>query len=637
MCGFVAVVRGDASPPSEEQLGKLVATIKHRGPDAQSTWTSRGVGLAHARLSILDLSPSGAQPMHSPGNGWSLAFNGEIYNHKKLRSQLNETWRGHSDTETLLSAIECWGVEQTLPELSGMFAFTAWDHRNGCLWLARDRMGEKPLYYGLVDGEFRAASELKALIGDSTRPEVDTDSLALLFRHNYIPAPHTIWKGIRKLPPGHVLRVSMQDVKAGRIPEPTRWFDLTSATQVAPYAGSFVDAVDELERLLLHSVGEQMISDVPLGAFLSGGIDSSLVVAMMQAQSTERIRTFTIGFEEANFNESIHAESIAKHLGTNHTCMHVSAQDALNLVPEISSIWDEPFADSSQIPTYLLSRLTRQHVTVSLSGDGGDELFAGYGRYALFKKLERILAYVPPRLGRAASTALRLLPSAAYQAALAPLRAIRPSMPLTGDRVLKAASLLGASHLDEIYRSLVSHCPQPEQYVLAANEPATILNASDKTGPRDYPRRLQYLDQLSYLPDDILVKVDRAAMANSLETRVPLLNKDVVQFAWSLPNEFTFHDNTQKRVLQEVLARYVPKEMFQRPKMGFGIPLKDWLRGPLREWSGDLLAESRLRRDGFLDPERINQLWTEHQSGQRNWQALLWSALMFQSWLERWR
>jgi len=635
MCGIAALL-GPIGPDFSMSIAGMAAALHHRGPDAQGAWSGDGVALGHARLSIIDLSPAGAQPMASRDGRWTVAFNGEIYNHLELRAELGGSWRGHSDTETLVAGFATWGFEATLQRCVGMFAIAAWDASRRSLWLARDRMGEKPLHYGVLAGQFRAASEIKALLADGLRPEVDRNSLTLLLRHNYIPAPYTIWRGIAKLRPGHLLEVCQDALDKPLVSRP--YWSVDDLTGQKPFAGSDPEAVDRLDAVLRGSVRGQMMADVPLGAFLSGGIDSSLIVALMQAQSPRPIKTFTIGFSEKDFDESAYAADVARHLGTDHTTMQVTAAEALAAITELPAIWDEPFADSSQIPTLLLSRLTRRHVTVSLSGDGGDELFAGYHRHFLFSRMRRLQSRVPLLLRTLAARGITAIPPAGWDLAAAPMRWWKPvGMKAVGDKAHKLAGLLDAPTPDHLYQRMVTHWPAPEDLVIGGHEPPTVLTDGRASRVEDPLSRIQYLDQLSYLPDDILVKVDRAAMAASLETRVPFLDHRVVDFAWSLPTRLKVRDGQGKWILRQVLDRYVPRPLIERPKMGFGVPLAAWLRGPLRAWAEDLLAEDRLRQEGFFHPAPIRQKWTEHLSGRRNWQYHLWDILMFQAWWQHWR
>jgi len=613
----------------------MVSAIRHRGPDANSAWIGKGVGLGHARLSIVDLSAAGAQPMPSRGGSWTIAFNGEIYNHQEIRAELPGPWRGHSDTETLIEAFAAWGVEATLSRCVGMFAFAAWDANSRTLWLARDRMGEKPLYYGVVGGVLRVASELKALLADGQRPEVDRRSLALFMRHNVIPAPFTIWQGVFKLKPGHVLAIPADAWQGELVSRP--YWSVDDFTGQTPFAGSDDEVVSHLDTLLRSSIRGQMEADVPLGAFLSGGIDSSAVTGIMQAMSSRPVRTFTIGFDERDFDESAHAEAVARHLGTDHTTLRVTAQQALEVIPRLPVVYDEPFADSSQIPTLLLSELTRKHVTVCLSGDGGDELFAGYNRHFLFNRLRHLHTYVPSFVRRMAGGGITSVPTSTWDFAAKLLGGNRLGLRAVGDKAHKFAEILKAPSADHLYRSLVTHWSSTESLVIGGTEPLTILTDGRAARVTDPLARIQYLDQLTYLPDDILVKVDRAAMAASLETRVPFLDHRIVEFAWTLPTSLKVRGGKGKWILRQVLDRYVPASLIDRPKMGFGIPLASWLRGPLRDWAESLLSEDRLRNEGFFHPAPIRKKWEEHLSGRRNWQYHLWDVLMFQAWWDYWR
>jgi asparagine synthase (glutamine-hydrolysing) len=598
-----------------------------------------GIGLAHRRLSVVDLSSAGAQPMISGSGRYVVAFNGEIYNHAGLRKTLTlsgvaSTWRGHSDTETLLAGLEEWGFEETLQRSTGMFAFAVWDRELRMLTLARDRIGEKPLYYGWQGHGRQAAflfgSELIALRRHpSFRAEINRDSLALYMRHNCIGGTHSIYSGIQKLPPGHWLTVS------AAAPEPKLhewWSGAAVAEQglAQPFTGTPEMAVDALEALLHDAVGQQMVADVPLGAFLSGGIDSSTVVALMQSQSHRPIRTFSIGFREEGYNEAQHAKAVAKHLGTDHTELYVTPEQALTVIPKLPSLYSEPFADSSQIPTFLVSQLARRHVTVSLSGDAGDELFCGYTRYQVTAGMWDKVSHLPCSLRRLTAGVITAVPPRAWDKLGSMF-----SMSRLGDKVHKAAALLGSRSVGDLYQGMVSHWADPTSVVLDASEPPTVLRgaAPDLSGLCDV-ERMMALDLLSYLPDDILVKVDRAAMGVSLETRIPMLDHRVVEFAWSLPMAYKLRDGLAKWPLRQVLYRYVPPELVERPKTGFGVPIDHWLRGPLREWAETLLAEPRLRNEGFFDPAPIRQKWVEHLSGRRNWHHHLWGVLMFEAWLE---
>ena len=651
MCGITGFLGGDFSPDTAGPIvDAMTGALAHRGPDATGRWldAEAGIALGHRRLSILDLSPHGAQPMQSACSRYVLSYNGEIYNFARLRAQLEAevaglpAWHGHSDTEVMLAAISHWGLEQAVGRFVGMFAFALWDRRERTLILARDRLGEKPLYYGWLGKAFVFASELKALKHHPAwRGEVDRDALALLLRHNYIPAPHSIYTQVRKLPPGTWLTIKPSVARGGESPEPHVYWSARAGAERGtrnPLDTSASEAVQQLDRLLRVSVAGQMVADVPLGAFLSGGIDSSTIVALMQVQSTARVRTFTIGFPEAAYDEAHHARAVAHHLGTDHTELYVTPEEAMAVIPRLPAIYDEPFSDSSQIPTFLVAALARQHVTVSLSGDGGDELFGGYNRYFWGRSLWRQVGWIPVPLRRAIAGAMVALPPARWEALfnrLSPLlpRRLRERNP--GDKVHKLAQILGVKGPEALYHALVAHWTDPAAVVLSAQEPATFLTDRSRWADLpDFTQRMMFLDTVSYLPDDILVKLDRASMAVSLESRVPLLDHRVVEFAWQLPLAMKIRGGVGKWVLRQVLEQYVPQRLVDRPKMGFGVPLDSWLRGPLREWAEALLSEPRLRTEGFFDPRPIRAKWAEHLSGRRNWQYHLWDVLMFQAWFE---
>lgn len=629
---------------------RMAQAIVHRGPNDEGVWIDAvaGIALAHRRLSILDLSSSGHQPMVSSNGRYIIAFNGEIYNHMALRSEmndalLNQSWRGRSDTETLLAGFEAWGIEATLQRCIGMFAMAIWDRQQQMLMLARDRMGEKPLYYGWQgQGEhasFLFASELKAIKAHPRfKNSIDRGSLALFLRHNYVPAPYSIYENIQKLEPGCLLQISLKQTN----PQITRYW---STLQVAiegvrnPYIGSVLAATDALEVLLKSAVKQQMMADVPLGAFLSGGIDSSTVVALMQAQSAHPVKTFTIGFNEQQYNEAAHAKAVAKHLGTDHTELYVTPQQALNVIPQLPNFYCEPFADSSQIPTYLVAQLARQQVFVSLSGDAGDELFCGYNRYLFSKKLWNVLSKLPMHLRQLMRRVLTVVSPEHWNRAFHLVSKIlnqQQKQMHWGDKLHKGAAVLASPTLEVLYRDLVSHWIDPAGVVIGGVEHVTQLTSSPSPLlALDPIQRMMAIDTVTYLPDDILVKLDRAAMAVSLEGRVPFLDHRIVEFAWSLPQNYKLHDGQSKWLLRQVLYRHVPKTLIERPKMGFAVPIGSWLRGPLRDWAENLLDDSRLRAEGFFNSEPIRQKWSEHLAGHRNWQMHLWSVLMFQSWLEQ--
>jgi len=634
---------GQSTTELTSSVRNMVASIRYRGPDDSGVWCDErvGIGLGHARLSILDLSSEGHQPMVSASGRYVIVCNGEVNNFSELRSELEvvgQKFRGHSDTEVMLAAFEEWGIEKAVSCFVGMFAFALWDRADQVLTLSRDRMGEKPLYYGWQGNTFLFGSELKALKAHPAfQGEIDRAALALMLRHNYIPAPYSIYKGIRKLPPGTYLNFLM----GKRENEPVHYWSAREAAergQAQPFAGSETEAVMELEAYLLRSVGLQMMADVPLGAFLSGGVDSSTVVALMQVQSNRPIKTFTIGFHEEGYDEAKYAKSVARHLGTEHTELYIMPKEAMDVIPRLSALYDEPFSDSSQIPTFLVSELARRHVTVSLSGDGGDELFGGYNRYFWATNIWRRVGWVPQPLRAALAGALTALPPSAWNGVFRGLACMLPvgwRYANPGDKLHKLADMLAVRTPEEIYLDLVSHWKEPTEVVLGTHEPPTVLTDPVQWADLpDFEQRMMYLDQMTYLPGDILAKVDRAAMGVSLETRVPLLDHRVVEFAWSLPLSLKIRHGQGKWLLRQVLDRHVPEELIERPKMGFGVPIDVWLRGPLKGWAEELLDEARLQREGFFDPRPIREKWVEHLTGGRNWSYYLWDVLMFQAWLE---
>jgi asparagine synthase (glutamine-hydrolysing) len=647
MCGLTGYWRASGHSTQEAQaiVGAMARQITHRGPDDQGVWTDADAGfaLAHRRLSILDLSPQGHQPMLSHCGRYVLAFNGEVYNFAAIREELEQAgvapaWRGHSDTEVMLAAIAAWGLEAALKKFVGMFAFALWDRETRTLSLARDRLGEKPLYYGWQGEALLFGSELKALKAHPAfRAEIDRDALTLFLRHNAIPSPYSIYQGIHKLPPGTFLQLHAGQKDA----RPVAYWSARSVAEAGQrnlFRGSDAEAVSELERLLAQAVGGQMVADVPLGAFLSGGIDSTTVVALMQAQSRRPVKTFTIGFNETGYNEAEYAHAVARHLGTEHTDLYVTPQDAIDVIPGLSAVYDEPFADSSQIPTCLVSGLARQHVTVSLSGDGGDELFGGYNRYFWARNLWRKLGWAPRPLRAALAGVLTTLPPSSWDTAFQKLEQWLPARlryANPGDKLHKAAEILAVRSPEEIYLGLVSHWKHPAQLVPGSHEPLTLLtDPARRADLPDFEHRMMYLDTVTYLPDDILTKVDRAAMSVSLETRVPLLDHRLVEFAWTLPLDMKIRHGQGKWLLRQVLYRHVPQALMDRPKMGFGVPIDHWLRGPLKDWAATLIEPGRLTREGFFDPAPIQRKWAEHQSGSRNWSYYLWDVLMFQQWQE---
>lgn len=625
------------------QLDKMQAALRHRGPDDFGTWNDakEGIFLGHRRLSILDLTQSGHQPKISASGRYIIAFNGEIYNHLQLRARIDSetgqsVWEGHSDTETLLAAIEHWGLEQTLRNASGMFAIALWDRKLAALSLSRDRMGEKPLYFGWqgagADRVFLFGSELKALNKHSAfEAEIDRQALTLFMRYNYVPAPHSIWTGIKKLAPGTILTLSAQQPEGEVI---TYWSfaKAVQAGSASRFEGTREEAVDVLHDTLVAAVDRQMISDVPLGAFLSGGIDSSAVVAIMQQVSNKPARTFTIGYDNQAYDESVYAKDVARHLNTEHHEFRLAPQDALNVIPALPEIYCEPFSDSSQIPTYLVSRFAREHVTVALSGDAGDELFGGYNRYLAVAKNWTRIAALPLPVRVALGDLLMRVPPHLWDSIGGSLA--KRHFRTFGDKVHKAAAALSASSVQALHHRLASAETEPVHWVKGGSEPLTLFDGLPAgIGKLDDIEQMMAIDALTYLPDDILTKVDRAAMAVSLETRVPFLDPAVIEFACSLPIGHKIVDGVTKWPLRELLYRYVPRSLLDRPKMGFGIPVADWLRGPLREWAEDLLDARRLDEEGYWHVDIVQSAWQTHLSGRQNLAPKLWSVLMFQAWL----
>ena len=650
MCGFTGFI--DSLNPGQnypEILKKMSKTLVHRGPDDQGIWydETAGIGLAHQRLSILDLSNQGRQPMVSASKRFVIAYNGEIYNFDDIRYQLEKAhhcqWHGHSDTEVILEAIEAWGLEKAVNEFIGMFAFALWDVERRYLHLCRDRLGIKPLYYAKLPKGIVFGSELKPIMRyPNFRPAINRDALTLYFRHNYIPAPYTIYKNTWKLSPGRILSVSLDGLNNGRaLPgEKTYWSasSMAQAGQGRVWTGSAQDAVGHLETLIKNAIKLRMVSDVPLGAFLSGGIDSSLVAALMQAQSSGKIKTFSIGFKEAGFNEAGYAKAVARHIGTDHTELYVTPDQALQVIPDLPKLYDEPFSDASQIPSFLLSKLTREHVTVSLSGDGGDELFGGYDRYFWCQNIWKGTRCLPRKLRHPLARMVEGIPPVAWDKLLAKMTAVLPhpfKMDMPGDRIHKLAGLFGSQTPEAIYYQLISHWKHPENLVIKGSEPLTrVTHPSQPPGFPGFIHRMMLLDLVTYLPDDILVKMDRAGMGAGLEVRMPMLDHRVVEFAWQLPLNLKVKGNAGKWILRQLLYKYVPQNLVERPKAGFAVPIANWLRGPLKEWAASLLDEKRLREEGFLNPWMVQKKWGEHLAEKRNWQYDLWDVLLFQAWKE---
>ena len=644
MCGIAGMVDWRAATSADALRSiadAMIETVRHRGPDAGDVWVEAegGVALGQRRLAIIDLSPGGAQPMHSADRRFVITFNGEIYNYRDIRRELQaigHSMRSDSDTEVLLEACALWGVEAAIERAIGMFAFALWDRKTRSLTLARDRLGIKPLYYAASPERILFASQLKAFRpAPHWKPTIDEDAVVGYLRLAYIAQPRTIYREAEKLAPGHILTL-----REGSTSSPKCFWDLRGIAVAGQRRNDPVpdprEAADRLDALLRDSVKLRMIADVPLGAFLSGGIDSSTVVALMQAQSTRAVKTFSIGFHESGYDEAQCAKQVAAHLGTDHTEFYVEPRHALDVIPHLADWFDEPFADPSQIPTYLVSELTRKHVTVALSGDGGDELFAGYNRYVWAERLARAVNLVPRPLRGASAAALRALAPQTWNRLFGFVPAAwRPALP--GDKLHKITTLLDNPQPDAIYRRLVSQWERPEEVAAAGREPRGPM--WDPTIARDFHDlvpRMQFLDMITYLPDDILTKVDRATMAVGLEGRVPLLDHRVVAYSWSLPLEFKLRGGRSKWLLRQVLDRYVPRSLIDRPKMGFGVPIDAWLRGPLREWAESLLAPARLASDGFVRVEPVRRAWREHLEGSRNWQYPLWTVLMLQAWRARW-
>jgi asparagine synthase (glutamine-hydrolysing) len=643
MCGIAGAL-GASGPMAERSAlaTTMVATLAHRGPDDFGCWSDPEgrVGLGFQRLAILDLSPEGHQPMTSVDGRFTVVFNGEIYNWAALKAELTAAgwrFRGRSDTEVLLAGLTEWGLEATLPRIWGMFAFAVWDARDRRLHLVRDRLGKKPLYYGWQGDEFLFGSELKALRAHPAfEAPIDRQALTSFVRFAYVPAPSSIYAGIHKLTPGTWLSIDGNERVA---PEPRRYWDpvaIAETGQREPLRLSDEEAADELERLLADAVRLRAIADVPLGAFLSGGIDSSTVVALLQAQSDIKVSTFTIGYDAAQYDESRYARAVAERLGTDHTELRVSPDETRAVIPRLGSMFDEPFADASQIPTYLVSELARRTVTVALSGDGGDEVFGGYNRYVAGTRLDRQLRRVPSPVLRGAASLAGAIPPSAWDRVGSVADRVLPAASrgvLTGNNVQKLASVLDANGVDGLFARLVSVWADPRAVVCGGSEPALPWHTTSTTLP-DPASRMMLLDLIGYLPDDILAKVDRASMATSLEARAPLLDHRVVEFAWRLPIDQKIRNGEGKYLLRRVLERHVPRSMFERPKHGFGVPIDQWLRGPLQGWAEDLLSDQRLRREGYFEPLVVHRALREHLAGRRNHQYRLWTILMFQAWLD---
>ena len=664
MCGFVGFIERDRARATELATA-MADQIRHRGPDDSGVWEdlSLGVVLAHRRLSILDLSPAGHQPMRSASGRFVIAFNGEIYNHLELRTELDslgETgWRGHSDTETLLMGFDVWGIESTLTRAVGMFAFAVVDRQSREITLARDRLGEKPLYYGWQGDAFLFGSELKAL---KRHPKwqgtIDTEALANYMRLSYVPTPMSIFEGIQKLPAACIATVKLDNRNQQTPIIKPYWSALNHRHNPELTDISSAEAEEKLNALLKTSIAGQLQADVPLGAFLSGGVDSSLVVALMQAQSTSKVKTFCIGFDDPRLDEAPFARAIAKHLGTDHTELYLSADDVIDTIPTIVDIYDEPLADSSQIPTYLVSKLAVKDVTVSLSGDGGDELFGGYNRYRWGESIWEKLKYVPAPLRPLLANALTAIPARQWDKVIGLFKsnpnddsrdtATTPTTnPAYGDKLHKLAMMMNVKDRDGLYEKLISQQRESVSLVLADPKSGSgshtsswdrtlVQTSSQQSAIASFAEHAMLRDMLGYMSDDILAKLDRAAMAVSLETRAPLLDHRVVEFAVGLPMQHKRHQGQTKQLLRHLLYHHVPRKMIERPKQGFSVPLDAWLRGRLKDWAYDHINPTKIKVDGLLNAELIERRWQQHQSGGHNWQHWLWNVVMFQAWKERW-
>jgi asparagine synthase (glutamine-hydrolysing) len=633
IAGFVAMTLPDDQ--SNAAIRAMTAAIAHRGPDDDGHWydPEAGIALGHRRLAIVDLSPAGHQPMTSSSGRFITVFNGEIYNFEELRRELDASgfapaWRGHSDTEVLLATFERWGLETALSKLNGMFAIAVWDRANHTLSLARDRMGEKPLYFGRVGKGIAFASELKALTGlPGFVRSLDREALTGFLSRGFVGAPSSIWQGINKLPPASYVTIN----SAGVVGEVRRYWDIAAVAR-AGVARPFADRpelTDRLETLLRDAVKLRMVSDVPLGAFLSGGIDSSTIVALMQRNAAKRIQTFSIGFKEQGYDEAVYARAVAAHLGTEHTELYVSPKDMLDLVPRVPEIWDEPFADSSQLPMQLVSALTRKHVTVALSGDGGDELFGGYNRYVVAPRLWMLASRLPRQVRGLVSSMLKRSATAHALSAVVQRLPARNRIGALADRLPRVAHVFDATSSSDYYARFQQQIFDADRLVLGSRERGKADAAAHF---EDFRNTMMLSDATGYLPDDILTKVDRASMSVALEARVPFLDHRVVEFAWSVPMSAKIRNGVGKHIVREVLNRYVPVTLFDRPKAGFAIPLDNWLRGPLATWADDLLLSDRIRDDAVLDAAPIRAMWLEHRSGARSHAHALWNVLMFQSW-----
>ncbi|CAN1537792.1 AsnB Asparagine synthase (glutamine-hydrolyzing) [Caulobacteraceae bacterium] len=653
MCGICGYWTGSTTDEIPKgTAGRMAAEITHRGPDSAGViiFPNGGPSLAHRRLAIIDVTDAGSQPMVSESGRYTIVYNGETYNHRALRETLEadgaaRKWRGHSDTESILACFEAWGVERTVINMTGMFAFALWDDQAKSLTLVRDRMGEKPLYYGVVNGNFLFGSELRALHQHpSFATTIDRSALTAFLQRSYVPGPASIYSEIKKLQPGHMIEVTREGggTEAFNLSSRPYWQldDAIASGRQSPFIGAASRAVADVRSLLADVIESQMLSDVPLGTFLSGGIDSSLVAAIMTEVSTRPVKTFSIGFRDKEFDESESAQAVANHLGTDHTQLIVEPEHIIELLPRLPDLYSEPFGDSSQLPTFLVSQLAREHVTVALTGDGADESFGGYNRYLAAGSVRKYSRWLPPPIGTATGNAILSLSKARWEKLFRIASAVLSSglaVRNPGEKMHKIGRLLKLRSRSEYFESLISMTDDPASFVVGGRAPPPLSETvASKTEINSFEHWMMSLDAQTYLPDDICVKVDTASMANSLETRAPFLDRRVVEFAWTLPLEFKIRDGKSKWILREALSTYLPRELFERPKMGFGIPFGKWMRGPLRAWGEHLLTEERLRHDGFFEAERVREVWDAHQAGIGNHEYLLWNVLMFNSWFDRW-
>ncbi|MGC5327273.1 asparagine synthase (glutamine-hydrolyzing) [Brevibacillus sp. SYSU BS000544] len=649
MCGFAGIVNYNKTFSNSSLtavLKQMTDAINYRGPDGEGYWVdeSLGIGLGHRRLSIIDLSSNGHQPIVSQNGRYVMIYNGEVYNHQQLARELDSLGyqrKGHSDTEIILACFEAWGIDQSIQRFVGMFAIALFDRKEATFTLIRDRMGEKPLYYGFVGENFIFASEIKAFqVFPGFKGTIDRDAIASYIRYNYVPSPQTIYQHIKKLPPGTYLQVSIIDQT---VPEPTVYWSIHSILEKRQAGLETIDegeAILQLEALMQQSIRQQMIADVPIGAFFSGGVDSTSIVAMMQSLHSKPIKTFTIGFTDEDYNEAIFAKRIVEHLRTDHTELYINHQELMDVIPHIAHISDEPFSATSIIPTFLVSRLARQSVTVSLSGDGGDELFGGYNRHLWGNRIWEKVNRIPKGVRHATAAGMKMVPQELWNVVynkLSPILPLSWNVTLPGEKVTKLAAILTEDSLNSIYVNLVSNWKDGNGIVQGASKPlqSAIINDQDWVRVTNPSEKMMVMDLISYLPDHILVKVDRASMNVSLESRAPFLDHRIVEFAWSLPIEMKIREGIGKWILRQILYKYVPEKLINRPKTGFSVPIGRWLRGPLREWAEDLLDEGKLQRDGFFDPKPIRTKWAEHIQGKRDWHNDLWAVLMFQAWFER--